>query len=243
MASRLDQALVERGLVASRQKAQALIRAGQVRLDSRPVDRVDMRVDETTQLEVLSQPRYVSRGGEKLRGALDTMDVDVVDRVCLDAGASTGGFTDVLLQAGARMVYAVDVGYGQLDWKVRQDPRVVVMERTNIRNVGELPGPVPTLAVGDLSFVSLQRVVPAIRALLGAPEEMLLLLKPQFQVGRGQVGKGGVVRDEGARQEALVEFTSWATAADLTVVATADSMVAGARGNREIFVHLRGAGA
>ena len=240
-ASRLDQALVERGLVASRQKAQALIRAGQVRLDSRPVDRVDLRVDESAQLEVMSQPRFVSRGGEKLRGALDTMDVEVADRVCLDAGASTGGFTDVLLQAGARMVYAVDVGYGQLDWKLRQDPRVVVMERTNIRDVGELPGPAPTLAVGDLSFTSLQHVVPAMRALLEPPEELVLLLKPQFQVGRALIGKGGIVRDEGARQAALAEFTGWAAGTGLVVLATVDSLVAGARGNREIFVHLRGA--
>jgi len=240
---RLDQALVERGLVPSRQKAQALIRAGQVRLDSRPVDRVDLRVDDTARLEVMSQPRYVSRGGDKLRGALDALAVAARDRVCLDAGASTGGFTDVLLQDGARMVYAVDVGYGQLDWRLRQDERVVVMERTNIRDVAELPGPAPTLAVGDLSFISLQRVVPAIRSLLGPAAEMVLLLKPQFQVGRDRVGKGGIVRDEETRQDALAEFTAWAVDAGLAVVASVDSTVAGARGNREIFVHLREAGA
>lgn len=241
-ASRLDQALVERGLVPSRQKAQALIRAGQVRLDSRPVDRVDLRVAETAQLEVISQPRYVSRGGEKLRGALDALKVQVHDLVCLDAGASTGGFTDVLLQGGARMVYAVDVGYGQLDWRLRQDGRVVVMERTNIRDLTELPGPAPTLAVGDLSFISLQRVVPSIRNLLAPPAEMVLLLKPQFQVGRDRIGKGGIVRDDEARRDALVEFTDWAQKAGLEVLATVDSALAGARGNREIFVHLRGGG-
>ena len=238
-ASRLDTALVERGLVTTRQKAQALIRAGQVRLDSRPVDRVDLRVDETARLEVMAQPRYVSRGGDKLRGALDVLGVAARDRVCLDAGASTGGFTDVLLQDGAQMVYAVDVGYGQLDWKLRQDPRVVVMERTNIRDLVELPGPPPTLAVGDLSFISLQRVVPAIRGLLARPAEMVLLLKPQFQVGRERIGKGGIVRDEETRQDALREFTGWAAETGLVVVASVDSAVAGARGNREIFVHVR----
>ena len=242
-ASRLDQALVERGLVASRQKAQALIRAGQVRLDSRPVDRVDLRVYDANQLEVISQPRYVSRGGEKLRGALDVLEVVVDGRVCLDAGASTGGFTDVLLQDGAALVYAVDVGYGQLDWKLRQDERVVVMERTNIRELTELPGVPPTLAVGDLSFISLQRVVPAIRGLLAPPREMVLLLKPQFQVGRDRIGKGGIVRDDDNRRHALDEFVDWARDSGLEVLGSVDSVVAGARGNREIFVHLREAAA
>ena len=240
-ASRLDQALVERGIVASRQKAQALIRAGMVRLDSRPVDRVDARVDEKANLEVMAQPRFVSRGGDKLRGALDALGVAARDRVCLDAGASTGGFTDVLLQDGAKLVYAVDVGYGQLDWKLRHDDRVVVMERTNIRDVGELPGPRPDLAVGDLSFTSLGRVVPAIRGLLLAPADLVLLLKPQFEVGRDRIGKGGVVRDPEARQAALDDFVAWAAADGLEVVATIDSEVAGAKGNREIFVHLRDA--
>ncbi|GAC1332891.1 MAG: TlyA family rRNA (cytidine-2'-O)-methyltransferase [Candidatus Dormibacteria bacterium] len=238
-ASRLDVALVERGLVPSRQKAQALIRAGQVRLDSQPVDRVDQRVGETARLEVITQPRYVSRGGEKLRGALDLLGVSGEGQVCLDAGASTGGFTDVLLGDGARLVYAVDVGYGQLDWRLRTDPRVVVMERTNIRDLTELPGPRPTLAVGDLSFISLQRVVPAIRGLLTPDAEMVMLLKPQFQVGRDRIGKGGVVRDQQVRLDALEEFTSWASAVGLEVLASVDSGLAGARGNREIFVHLR----
>ena len=238
-ASRLDQALVERGLVASRQKAQALIRAGLVRLDSRPVDRVDARVRDEASLEVMAQPRFVSRGGDKLRGALDALAVSAIDRVCLDAGASTGGFTDVLLQDGARLVYAVDVGYGQLDWKLRQDERVVVMERTNIRDVDELPGPRPDLAVGDLSFTALHRVVPAIRRLLQAPADLVLLLKPQFEVGRERVGKGGVVRDEGTRKDALDAFLAWAEAEGLEVVGSIDSEVAGARGNREIFVHAR----
>ncbi len=241
-ASRLDQALVERGLVASRQKAQALIRAGMVRMDSRPIERVDARVTERARLEVLAQPRFVSRGGDKLRGALDDLGVEAHDRVCLDAGASTGGFTDALLQAGARLVYAVDVGYGQLDWKLRQDDRVVVMERTNIRDVGELPGPRPDLAVGDLSFTALHRVVPAIRGLLEPPADLVLLVKPQFEVGRESIGKGGVVRDPRARQGALAEFVNWAAAAGLEIIDSVESRLAGAKGNREIFVHARDAG-
>ncbi|HEV1997289.1 MAG TPA: TlyA family RNA methyltransferase [Candidatus Dormibacteraeota bacterium] len=238
-ATRLDQALVERGLVASRQKAQALIRAGMVRLDSRPIDRVDARVDEAAKLEVMSQPRFVSRGGDKLRGALDALGVSARGRVCLDAGASTGGFTDVLLQDGASLVYSIDVGYGQLDWKLRQDERVVVMERTNIRDVQELPGPRPNLAVGDLSFTPLHRVVPAIRRLLQPPADLVLLLKPQFEVGRERIGKGGVVRDPEARQAALDDFVEWARTEGLEIVASVDSEVAGAKGNREIFVHAR----
>ncbi|MFN2466065.1 MAG: TlyA family RNA methyltransferase [Candidatus Dormibacteria bacterium] len=237
-ATRLDQALVERGLVASRQKAQALIRAGMVRLDSRPADRVDQKVADVARLEVLSRPRFVSRGGDKLRGALDVFGVSARGRVCLDAGASTGGFTDVLLQDGARRVYAVDVGYGQLDWRLRQDERVVVMERTNIRDVHELPER-PDLVVGDLSFTALHHVVPAIRALLGSGAELVLLLKPQFEVGRDRVGKGGIVRDPHARQAALDDFVAWASGEGLDVVASADSSLPGARGNREIFVHLR----
>lgn len=236
---RLDQALVERGLVASRQKAQVLIRAGLVRLDSRPIDRVDARVGAKSQLEVMAQARFVSRGGEKLRGALDVLGVSARDRVCLDAGASTGGFTDVLLQDGARLVYAVDVGYGQLDWRLRQDDRVVVLDRTNIRVLTTLPGPAPDLAVGDLSFIPLQRVVPAIRRLLAPSAELVLLLKPQFEVGRERVGKGGIVRDPEARQDALRTFTEWAQAEGLDLVTSIDSPLAGARGNLEIFVHLR----
>jgi 23S rRNA (cytidine1920-2'-O)/16S rRNA (cytidine1409-2'-O)-methyltransferase len=238
-ASRLDQALVDRGLVASRQKAQALIRAGMVRLDSRPIDRVDTRVVEGSQLEVMAQPRFVSRGGDKLRGALDRLGVSARDRTCLDAGASTGGFTDVLLQDGARRVYAVDVGYGQLDWKLRQDDRVVVLDRTNIRELQALPGPAPDLAVADLSFIPLQRVVPAIRRLLAAPADLVLLLKPQFEVGRERIGKGGIVRDQEARRDALATFVDWAQAEGLELVTSIDSPLAGARGNLEIFVHLR----
>ena len=241
-ARRLDQALVERGLVESRQKAQMLIRAGEVRLDGVVAERADERVAPGAAVELAARPRYVGRGGEKLAGALDDLGVDPGGRVCLDAGASTGGFTDALLQRGARQVYAIDVGYGQLAWRLRQDERVVVIERTNIRNLAALDGPTPDLAVGDLSFISLRLVVPAIRRLMTPAGEILVLLKPQFELGRGRVGKGGVVRSQEDRDEALSNFTEWAAHEGLQVLGTATSRVAGAKGNQECFVHLRAHG-
>ena len=239
---RLDQALVERGLVESRQRAQALISAGQVRLDGVVANQADQRVPDAAAVEVASRSRFVGRGGEKLNGALDDLSVDPNGRVCLDAGASTGGFTDALLQRGARLVYAIDVGYGQLAWRLRQDERVVVMERTNIRDLKTLEGATPDLAVGDLSFISLRLVVPAIGRLLAPGGEMLMLLKPQFELGKGRVGKGGVVRSQDDRDEALAAFTGWAVAEGLTVLGTAASHVVGAKGNQEYFVHMRADG-
>jgi 23S rRNA (cytidine1920-2'-O)/16S rRNA (cytidine1409-2'-O)-methyltransferase len=239
---RLDQVLVERGLVESRQRAQALISAGQVRLDGVVANQADQRVPDAAAVEVASRSRFVGRGGEKLNGALDDLSVDPNGRVCLDAGASTGGFTDALLQRGARLVYAIDVGYGQLAWRLRQDERVVVMERTNIRDLAELSGPAPDLAVGDLSFISLRLVVPAIRRLLAPGGEMLMMLKPQFELGKGRVGKGGVVRSQDDRDEALAGFTEWAVAEGLTVLGASASHVVGAKGNQEYFVHMRADG-
>jgi 23S rRNA (cytidine1920-2'-O)/16S rRNA (cytidine1409-2'-O)-methyltransferase len=238
-ARRLDQALVERGLVETRQKAQMLIRAGEVRLDGVVAEQADQRVAEGAEVEVAARPRYVGRGGEKLAGALDDLGVDPGGRICLDAGASTGGFTDALLQRGARQVYAIDVGYGQLAWRLRQDERVVVIERTNIRGLASLDGPTPDLAVGDLSFISLRLVVPAIRRLMSPAGEILVLLKPQFELGRGRVGKGGVVRNQDDRDEAVSSFIDWAAQEGLEVLGTAPSRVAGAKGNREYFVHIR----
>ena len=174
-----------------------------------------------------------------MSGALEDLGVDPAGRVCLDAGASTGGFTDALLQRGARVVYAVDVGYGQLAWRLRQDERVVVMERTNIRDLARLDGPPPELAVGDLSFISLRQVLPAIRRLLIPEAELLMLLKPQFELGRGRVGKGGVVRSQEDRDEALSGFTAWAAAEGLEVLGSAPSRVVGAKGNQEYFVHMK----
>jgi len=239
---RLDQALVGRGLVESRQKAQALIGAGLVRVDSRPADHADQRVATDAVIELVGRPAYVSRGGEKLAGALDEFGVDPAGRVGLDAGASTGGFTDVLLQRGAARVYAVDVGYGQLAWRLRQDERVVVMERTDIRKLESLAAPAPDLAVADMSFISLRSVLPAIAALLAPPAEMVVLFKPQFEVGRGRVGKGGIVRDEATRRDALDEFVAWAAESGLTVLATTESAIKGAKGNQESFVHMRAHG-
>ncbi len=236
---RLDQALVERGLVESRQKAQALIRAGEVRLDGERAERADQRVAPGAAVELRATARFVGRGGEKLSGALDDLGVDPDGRVCLDAGASTGGFTDALLQLGARLVYAVDVGYGQLAWRLRQDGRVVVMERTNIRDLALLDGPPPELAVGDLSFISLRQVMPAIRRLMTPEAELLMLLKPQFELGRGRVGKGGIVRNQEDRDEALSGFIAWAEVEGLEVVGTAPSRVVGAKGNQEYFVYMK----
>jgi 23S rRNA (cytidine1920-2'-O)/16S rRNA (cytidine1409-2'-O)-methyltransferase len=236
---RLDQALVQRGLVKSRSQAQALIRAGLVRVDGEPASRADQRVGGTSELVLAGRATYASRGGEKLAGVLPQFGVDPRGRTCLDAGASTGGFTDVLLQRGASRVYAVDVGYGQLDWRLRQDPRVVVMERVNIRNLRELPGEPPDLLVGDLSFISLRQVVPALTRLAATRADLVLLVKPQFEVGRGAVGKGGVVRREEDRRAAVDEFAGWARSQGLTVSGMADSPIRGARGNQETFVHLR----
>jgi 23S rRNA (cytidine1920-2'-O)/16S rRNA (cytidine1409-2'-O)-methyltransferase len=238
-ALRLDQALVAQGLVESRQKAQALIRAGQVRLDGRAAERADQPVASGAAVELLAGPRFVGRGGEKLSGALEDLGIDPGGRICLDAGASTGGFTDALLQAGARLVYAVDVGYGQLAWRLRQDERVMVMERTNIRRLHVLGGPAPDLAVADLSFISLRQVIPPLRRLLAPGAEILVLLKPQFELGRGRVARGGIVRSQLDREEALTGFTDWAVAERLEVTGTVPSRVTGAKGNQEYFVHMR----
>jgi 23S rRNA (cytidine1920-2'-O)/16S rRNA (cytidine1409-2'-O)-methyltransferase len=236
--SRLDQALVERGLVVSRTRAQALIAAGLITVDGERADRADAGVADESRLEVKAAPAFVSRGGEKLAGALDDLGINPMGRVCLDAGASTGGFTDVLLQRGAERVYAVDVGYGQLDWRLRSDARVVVMERTNIRHLRELPGSPPDLAVADLSFISLRLVVPVIARLLGQPGDLVVLVKPQFEVGRDKVGKGGVVRSAADQQGAVDDFVEWAVAQAFTFHAVARARLKGAKGNQEFFVHL-----
>jgi 23S rRNA (cytidine1920-2'-O)/16S rRNA (cytidine1409-2'-O)-methyltransferase len=237
--TRLDQLLVDRGLVDSRARAQALVRAGVVRVGGRRADRTDERVEAGADVEVATGPRYVGRGGDKLAGAIEDLGLAVAGRTALDAGASTGGFTDALLQNGAAHVYAVDVGYGQLDWRLRQDPRVSVLERTNIRELKSLPGPAPDLVAADLSFISLRTVLPAISRLATAGAELVLLFKPQFEVGRGRVGRGGVVRDETVREEALRDFLSWAATAGYVALGEAQSRIQGAKGNQETFVRLR----
>jgi 23S rRNA (cytidine1920-2'-O)/16S rRNA (cytidine1409-2'-O)-methyltransferase len=237
--TRLDAALVTRGLVPSREKAQALISAGEVTVNDSAATRADQRVAGEDRVVVRGTRPFVGRGGDKLAGALTDLGVGVAGRTCLDAGASTGGFTDALLQAGAAHVYAVDVGYGQLDWKLRQDPRVTVMERTNIRHLDSLPGDRPDLVVADLSFISLRKVIPPILGVVALAAELVVLVKPQFELGPGRVGKGGVVRDAADRSEAVDGFIAWAITQDLSVLGRVDSRITGAKGNQETFVHLR----
>ena len=213
--------------------------AGSVRVDGRTLDKAGASVREEVALEVVAREPFVSRGGRKLQAALDHFGLDPAGRVCLDVGASTGGFTDCLLQRGATRVYAVDVGYGLLDAKLRDDPRVVVRERINARNLeaAQVPEPVDLL-LADVAFISLRLVVPALAAV--APHaEWLLLIKPQFEVGREQVGKGGVVRDDALRAWAVESVRGAAEALGWREVARADSRVAGPKGNREIFLYLR----
>jgi 23S rRNA (cytidine1920-2'-O)/16S rRNA (cytidine1409-2'-O)-methyltransferase len=235
---RLDQALVAQGLVPSRQRAQAMVRAGLVRVAGAVADRPDQMVDPSVSLGLEHAKAYVSRGGDKLEAALDAFDVDPAGRVCLDVGASTGGFTDILLQRGAARVIAVDVGYGQLAWSLRQDRRVTVLERVNIRHLDRLPIPAD-LAVIDVSFISLRLVLPRVRELLSPPGEVVALVKPQFEVGKGAVGKGGVVRDPEQHRRVLSELRQFAEESGYEVAAEIPSPILGAKGNREFLLHLR----
>ena len=241
---RLDQALVGQGLVSSRQRAQAMVRAGLVRIAGHPVDRPDQLVDPSIQLELVSSASvggYVSRGGDKLNAALDVFAVSVAGRACLDVGASTGGFTDVLLRRGAATVIAVDVGYGQLAWALRQDPRVTVLERVNIRYLQTLPA-AADLAVIDVSFISLRLVLPPVRRLLNPPADVIALVKPQFEVGKGAVGKGGVVRNPEQHQSVLDGLREFGAGQGYKVLAEIPSPILGAKGNREFFLHFRSDG-
>ena len=238
---RLDVLLVERGLAESREKARALIMAGEVWVEGQRVDKAGKVFPPDVEIEVRGQAcPYVSRGGLKLEGALDSFGVDVEGKVVADLGASTGGFTHCLLTRGARKVYAIDVGYGQLHWRLRQDPRVVVMERVNVRYLepGALAEKVD-LVVADLSFISLTLVLPGVKGILKEGGEALLLVKPQFEVGREKVGKGGVVRDEALRREALEKVKSRAQELGFRVLGEMDSPVPGAKkGNVELFLYL-----
>ena len=235
---RLDQTLVDRGLVASRERAQAMIRAGLVRVAGAAAQKPDQLVDTAQTIEVSGSGAYVSRGGEKLAAALDAFGVDVRGRVCVDVGASTGGFTDVLLRRGADRVIAVDVGYGQLAWELRQDPRVSVLERVNIRHLDRLPAPAG-LAVIDVSFISLRLVLPRVKALLSPPGDVIALVKPQFEVGKGEVGKGGVVRDPQQHRRVLDELRTFALGIGYRVGGEIESPIQGAKGNREFLIWLR----
>ncbi len=241
---RLDVLLVERGLAPSREQAQQYARAGWVWVDGAIADKPGASVRGDADVQVKLRPPYVSRGGEKLAGVLDGFGVDPRDRVCLDAGISTGGFTDCLLQHGAARVYGIDVGYGQVAWEIRRDPRVVLRERTNLRYLtpADLYGegdPPADLVVADLSFISLTQVLPALYRLAAAPQEMLLLVKPQFEVGKGRVGKGGIVRDPNARAEAIANVVAAATGLGLQVLGMAPSPLRGRTGNQEYWLHVR----
>ena len=237
---RLDVLLVSLGLAESRAKAQATIMAGEVYVSGQKADKSGMEVDITSNIEVRgSACPYVSRGGLKLEKALKNFGVDPTGYVCSDSGASTGGFTDCLLQQGASKVFAIDVGYGQLAWKIRNDPRVVVMERTNIRYVTlEDLGEPLDLSVIDVSFISLGLVLPVVKTLLKPTGQVLCLIKPQFEAGKDKVGKKGVVRDPAVHEEVLQNFISLAKSLDFTIRNLTFSPVKGPEGNIEFLAHL-----
>lgn len=237
---RLDRLLVQRGVVASREEGMRRILAGEVLVNDRPVSKAGSLVDTNAviRLKGRSLP-YVSRGGLKLEKALDEFRIEVLGKLVLDVGASTGGFTDCLLARGAQKVYAVDVGYGQLHWKLRTDPRVFVLERKNVRylRAEELPA-TPQLATLDVSFISLRLVLPKIKELLAPGGEIVALIKPQFEVGKGKVGKGGVVRSHEEQLRVVEEIRQAAVAMGLQVKGVTESPLLGPRGNREFFIHL-----
>jgi len=239
--TRLDAELVRRRLSGTRTEAQRLIDAGKVTVKGMPATRASTLVSPDDPIALVGdEPRFVSRGGDKLDRALARLDVEVAERNWLDAGASTGGFTDRLLQGGARAVCAIDVGYGQLDWRLRKDPRVVVIERFNVRELerGDLPWR-PEAVVADLSFISLTLVVPAFVRVAAQDADHVVMVKPQFEVGKDLVGKGGVVRDPELWRGAVSRVADAAAALGLAVVDAVPSEVPGPAGNREFFLHLR----
>ncbi|MGH9750013.1 MAG: TlyA family RNA methyltransferase [Candidatus Polarisedimenticolia bacterium] len=239
---RLDRLLFERGLAPSRERAQAMVLAGVVRIDGHPAGKPGSLVRREAVLSIVGPDHpYVGRGGVKLAGALRRLSVDPAGRVVLDVGASTGGFTDCLLQRGAIRVYALDVGHGILDWKLRRDPRVVVLEGRNARALRpeDLPEPVD-LAVADVSFISLRLILPAVAPLVKPGGPILALVKPQFEAGRGKVGKGGIVRDTAIQRQALLDVAGAAVACGLRVAGGCPSPLRGAEGNLEFFLRLEG---
>lgn len=235
---RLDVLLVNRGLVETRARARAHIMAGEVTVDGQRIDKAGTAVSRAARIELATPMPYVSRGGYKLAGALDGFGLAVSGRVCADVGACTGGFTDVLLQRGAARVYAIDVGQGQLDWRLRQDERVIVHERTNARYLESLAEPID-LVVIDVSFISLKLILPAVRKWLAAGGEVIALIKPQFEAGPEFVGKGGIVRDPAVHRAVLADLLGWAAGAGWAVAGLRRSSISGADGNVEFLVWLR----
>ena len=239
---RVDLELVSRGLAPSRERAQALVAAGLIEVDGARASSADQRVGDATSIRVLGRDHpWAGRGGLKLAPALDAFAIACTGRTCLDAGASTGGFTDVLLSRGASLVYAVDVGHGQLDPRLASDPRVVVMDRTNLRTLDRLSGPAPELVTLDLSFISLRLVIgPVLRLIAPGGADLVALFKPQFELGRAAVGKGGVVRDEAAAEQAAREFAAWLeTSFGAVTQPPIPSAVRGAKGNLEWLIGAR----
>lgn len=244
---RLDTLLVNLGLCVSRQQAQRLIQAGEVTVDGKLIDKPGMEVEVTAKIKVKERSRFVSRGGEKLAKALQEFAITPEGRICLDGGISTGGFTDCLLQAGAKLVYGVDVGYGQVDWKLRNDPRVILKERTNLRYLTpddlygvslEAGGIYPDLAVVDVSFISLTKILPALWRLTQPPREAVLLVKPQFEVGKNRVGKKGVVRDPKDHADAIIQVLQAALELGWKYKGLTWSPVTGPAGNIEYLLWL-----
>jgi 23S rRNA (cytidine1920-2'-O)/16S rRNA (cytidine1409-2'-O)-methyltransferase len=235
---RIDSLLVEKGLVESRAKAQALIMAGEVKVEGKAAIKPGTLIAEEVEITLLKPPPFVSRGGIKLEFALDQFRLDVSSKVAADIGASTGGFTDCLLQRGASRIYALDVGYGQLDYRLRKDKRVVVMERVNARYPISLPEKVD-LATIDLSFISVDKVLPSVARLLKGDGYLLVLLKPQFEAKRSEVGKGGIVRQPIIHARVIGRFIAWAVGQGFRVGGLVASPILGAEGNREFFVLLR----
>ena len=237
---RLDKVLVEKGLVPSRERARALIMAGMVVVDDHAAQKAGEQVPPGAKIRLKGEDHpYVSRGGLKLQKALDAFGIDVSGLVAIDVGASTGGFTDCLLQRGARKVYAVDVGYGQLAWKLRQDERVINLEKTNIRYLDSATvNEIPDIAVIDASFISLDKILPHVIILVKPHGRVIALIKPQFEVGRGEVGKGGVVRDEVKHLEVVEKIMLLAGQLGLTVQGVVESPIKGPKGNREFLISL-----
>lgn len=239
MKARLDTVLVQRGFFSSRSQAAAAVLAGEVSVDGQQVSKAGAMVAADVEISLREAQRFVSRGGLKLETAFEKFDLDVAGAAVLDAGASTGGFTDCLLQKGARKVIAVDVGYGQLDWKLRNDPRVEVHERTNIRGITpELLSEAPCFATLDLSFISLKKVLPPVIKCLKPGFELVALVKPQFEAGRGKVGSGGVVRDPETHRQVLTDIWVYAESQGLKVLGLAESGIRGPKGNVEFLIHL-----
>jgi 23S rRNA (cytidine1920-2'-O)/16S rRNA (cytidine1409-2'-O)-methyltransferase len=238
---RLDVWLVEHGLAPSREKAQALVMAGRVRVDGLPATKAGTAVRKEAAVDVAPGPEHVGRGAIKLEGALDALGVDPRGRVAVDVGASTGGFTETLLERGATRVYAVDVGRGQLHESLRADPRVIVLERVNARHLSAREVPEPCgIATVDVSFISVTKLLTPLRSVLAAGADAVVLVKPQFEVGRGQVGRGGIVKDPEKHLQALRDVANAAqSASGLAVVGACPSPIAGMEGNREFFLHLR----